>query len=97
MFNYALLIGGSSPTLYFELPDRLHTEDEIEIKRDKIKCWKKDIKMINVLFFKKGKSEKPRDKDVNNYTLRLKIGAESGGRCLENVKTTYEGFSAYLI
>jgi hypothetical protein len=98
MFYYALLIGGSSPTLYIERPDKLHTGNEIEVKRSEIKYWLKDLKDINTLFFKKGISEKPRDRDVNSYTLKLRIGTESGGRCLQNVNNiTYEGFSAHLI
>jgi len=96
MFYYALIIGGSSPILYIQQLNKLHTGDEIEVKRIEVNCWRKDLKEINVLF-KKGQSEKPGDRDVNNYTLKLKIGAESGGRCLENSNITYEGFSAYLI
>jgi len=97
MFNYALIIGGSSPIVYIQQLNKLHTGNEIEVKRSAINYWRKELKEINVLFSKKGKSEKPGDRDVNNYTIKLKIGAESGGRCLENGNTTYEGFSAYLI
>ena len=97
MFKYALLIGGGSPTFYIDWPEKLHLGDEIEIKRSEVKCWKKDLKLINNLFFKKGKSERIRDRDINNYLIKLKIGADSGGRCLENENATYEGFSTYVV
>ena len=97
MFKYALMIGGDSPILYIEWLEKLHTNDVIEIKRNGVKFWKKELKIINNLFFKKGKSEKLRDRDVNNYVVKIKIGAESGGRCLEDENETYEGYSAYLI
>jgi len=96
MFKYALLVNGSNPTLYIDWPEKLHPEDEIEIKRDAVKCWKNQIKIVNKLFLTRGKSEIPRDRNVNNYVIKLRIGAESGGRCLEDENATYEGFSVYL-
>jgi len=96
MFKYALMIGGDSPILYIEWLEKLHTNDVIEIKRSDVKFWKKDVKIINNFFLRNGKSEKSKDRDVNNYVIRVKIGAESGGRCLEDENATYEGYSAYL-
>lgn len=95
MFKYALMIGGDRPIFYIEWLEKLHTNDVIEIKRNDVKFWKKDVKIINNFFLRNGKSEKSKDRDVNNYVVRVKIGAESGGRCLEDENATYEGFSAY--
>lgn len=97
MFKYALLIGGSSPTLYIDWPEKLHLEDEVEIKRNEVKCWKKELKIINKLFLRNGKSEKPKDRNVNNYVIKVRIRTESGGRCLENESATYEGLSVHLV
>jgi RIO-like serine/threonine protein kinase len=97
MLKYALLIGGSSPTLYIDWPEKLNSGDEIEIKRSEVKYWRKDFKIINKLFLKNGKSEKPKDRDVNNYIIKVRIGSQSGGRCLEEGNGTYEGLSVYLV
>ena len=96
MFNYALIINAGSPILYIEKAERLHKEDVIEVKRTEIKYWRKELKIINILFLRNGTSEKLKDRDPNSYSLRLRIGAESGGRALENEIGTYQGLSAYL-
>lgn len=95
MFKYALMIGGDRPIFYIEWLEKLHTNDVIEIKRNDVKFWKKHLKLVNNFFLRNGKSEKSKDRDVNNYVVRVKIGAGSGGRCLEDESDTYEGFSAH--
>ena len=96
MFKYALIINAGSPILYIEKVERLHKEDVTEVKRTEIKYWRKELKIINALFKTNGTSEKLNDRDINNYSLKLRIGTESGGRALENENGTYQGLSTYL-
>lgn len=96
MNKYALIINGDKPLIYVELEKKLYTDNEIEIKRSEVKYWKKDLKLINILFLKNGTSEKLKDRDINNYKIKLRIGSDSGTRCLENSNESYEGFIAYL-
>ena len=97
MNGYALIINGDKPSLYVELERKLHTNDEIEIKRNEVKFWLKELNIVNTFFLKKGVSEIQRDRNVNNYRVRLKIGSETGSRCLENSDKTYIGFTASII
>ncbi|MCJ7804770.1 hypothetical protein MUP35_03505 [Patescibacteria group bacterium] len=82
MSKYALII--EDVTLYISWPGKLSRGEEIIVERREVKCWKKDIKVINRLFIKNGSSGKPRDRDPFNYQIKLEIGEESSGRCLEN-------------
>lgn len=93
MKKYALRV--ADLILYFE-KESLRKEDVVIIKRSQVKTWKKDRRAINKLFLKRGKSEKIRDRDVNNYEIKLKVGDEIGSRALEDESGSYEGFSAYI-
>ena len=93
MKKYALRV--ADLILYFE-KESLRKEDVVIIKRSQVKTWKKDRRVINKLFLKRGKSEKIRDRDVNNYEIKLKVGDEIGYRALEDESGSYEGFSAYI-
>ena len=83
-------------TIYFE-KESLQTGDEIALKRSQVKSWRKDIKAANKLFLIKGKSEKIKDRDVNNYEIKFKVGDGIGFRALENVREPYETFSGSII
>jgi len=94
MEKYALSV--EELTLYFE-KESLHKGDEIVLKRSEVKSWRKDIKAINKLFSKKGKSEKIRDRDIGNYEIKFMIGNEMGYRALEGESGSYQGFSASVL
>ena len=84
-------------TLYFEKEDTLHIGDEIILKRSEVKSWPKQIKAINKLFLKKGKSEKIRDRDVGNYEIKFKIGEGVGLRALVSVLEPYQAFNVSIV
>ena len=94
MKKYALRV--DDLTLYFE-KESLHKEDEILLKRSEVKNWRKDKKRIDNLFKKRGKSEKIRDRDVDNYEIKFKVGDEIGYRALEGVSDAYQAFGASII
>jgi len=83
-------------TLYIE-KESLRKGDEIILKRSEVKTWRKDAKAINKLFLRKGKSEKIRDRDVDNYEMKFMIGNEIGYRALESDLDSYQGFSASVL
>jgi len=83
-------------TIYFE-KESLQTGNEITLKRNQVKSWRKDIKAVNKLFLIRGKSEKIKDRDVNNYEIKFKVGDGIGFRALESVMEPYEAFSASSI
>jgi len=93
MKKYALRI--DELTLYFE-KESLRKGDEIILKRSEVRSWRKDIKAINKLFLKKGKSEKIRNR-VDNYEVNFRIGNEMGYKALEGVPGSYQGFSASVL
>ena len=94
MKKYALRV--DNLILYFE-KESLHKEDEILLKRSEVKNWRKDKKRIDNLFKKRGKSEKIRDRDVDNYEIKFKVGDEIGYRALEGVSDAYQAFGASII
>jgi len=94
MKKYALSV--EELTLYFE-KESLRKGDVVIIKRSQVKTWKNNRRAINKLFFKKGKSEKRRDRNVDNYEIKLKVGNEIGYRAPESVSDTYQAFSASII
>ncbi|XOB41492.1 MAG: hypothetical protein ACKKMS_02090 [Candidatus Nealsonbacteria bacterium] len=81
--------------LYIE-KESLHKGEEIILKRRQVKSWRKDIKAINKLFLKKGKSEKIRDR-IDNYEIKFRIGNEMAHKALEGVPGSYQGFSASIV
>ena len=83
-------------TLYFE-KESLRTGDEIILKRNQVKSWRKDEKSVNKLFLIRGKSEKIRDRNIDNYEIKFKVGDGIGLRALESVMESYEAFSASII
>ena len=101
MEKYALRVKVNDPllrvevTLYFE-KESLHVGDEILLKRSQVKSWRKDIKAINKLFLKRGKSE-IRDRNVDNYEMKFMIGNEMGYRALEGESGSYQAFSASVL
>jgi len=95
MKKYALRVYNEL-TLYFE-KESLRKGDEIILKRSQVKNWRKDTKAINKLFLKKGKSEKIRDRNVDNYEMKFMVGEGIGFRALESDLGSYQGFSASVL
>lgn len=94
MKKYALRV--EELTLYFE-KESLREGDEIILKRSEVKSWRKDIKAINVLFSRRGKSEERRIRNVDNYKIKFKVGEGIGLRALESVMEPYQAFSGSII
>lgn len=85
-------------TLYLESENFPHIDEEIVVKRrNLVTVERKKQKIINNFFFTKGKSQKSKDRNVNNYEVKVKITNETSSRSPEGSTETYKGYTAYLI
>lgn len=102
MKKYALIVDDpilrDDLTLFFE-KESLRKGDVVIIKRSQVKTRKNDRRAANKLFLKRGKSEKIRDRNVDNYEIRVDVVDEIGYRALEDDSglSFYEGFSASIV
>lgn len=84
-------------TLYLENENFPRINEEMVIKRrNVINVERKKQKIIDNFFFKKGKSQKPRDNNINNYEIKVKIANETSSMSPEGSANIYKGFVAYL-
>lgn len=84
-------------TLYLENENFPRINEEVVIKRrNLINVERKKQKIIDNFFFKKGKSQKLRDNNINNYEIKVKIANETSSMSPEGSADIYKGFVTYL-